>query len=501
MPSILLINDNKIVSRLLQLSSQKNGYNLEEVTTLDTSTDSYDVVFIDSDQYTATLFEEVSSKLNYDQLGYIGTRQDDLPEGFDLVIEKPFLPTDFVEMIKEKVINRKPQDEKIDLEEAFEEEMDEIDALSLESEDLELDDMDNDVEELLTADDDDLDTDGFDLENVDDLDDMDLSLDSASVMSTGIATSMMTQENNHEELADMVSEIDEMGEEPASEIEDDFTSETLETDPSQALESLEESLDEPLSEVDDVRNQEEASLETLDLEDLDDEVSIEEDPILSIEEEVESETSIQNVDDNEEVPLSGLELDSDDEELTIEGQDVVEDELSLDDEALTDTVEEVGEDDLLQGMSELTEESSEVQEIEELTEDSIDETLIESLESDVEETMDIDEPSIEEELLEVPSNQAQMSEVALMDDIDALSETEIQSALGEKVGDVVEEIISDEIMTDGEESVVEFGEMEQWIKDAVAKAITPEMIKEALDGMDVSVTLNFKNKKEDETTI
>jgi len=91
MPSILLINDNKIVSRLLKLSSEKNGYNLEEVSTLDSSGDSYDVVFVDSDKYSDALMEQIESKLNYEQLGYIGIKQERAPEGFDLVIEKPFL--------------------------------------------------------------------------------------------------------------------------------------------------------------------------------------------------------------------------------------------------------------------------------------------------------------------------------------------------------------------------------------------------------------------------
>jgi hypothetical protein len=42
--------------------------------------------------------------------------------------------------------------------------------------------------------------------------------------------------------------------------------------------------------------------------------------------------------------------------------------------------------------------------------------------------------------------------------------------------------------------MVESNDVEKWIRDAVAKAITPEMIKEALDGMEINVTLNFTKK-------
>ena len=354
MPSILLINENKIVSRLLQLSSEKNGYNLEEVSTLDgTSGDSYDVIFIDGDKHSDALMGQIESKLNYDQLGYIGSKQETVPTGFDLVIEKPFLPTDFVDMIKEKVIGRDvdttPEEiEGFDLD-------DETDVL-LEEDNLELEDINEGIDQLLESDElleSDALEDDISLISLDDLDDVDLSLDPATMMTTGVAASMAISDNGTEELAEMVSEID-------------------------------------LMEVDDLA------------------------------------------------------------------------------------------DDLLDELS--TEQEEPKEDIDTLAAVGVGAAAIGAIASQALETEDM--PEVLEDIQE---------EIATLDDIDDLSEVDLQEALGEEV---VEEIISDEIIAEGEETLVESNDVEQWIRDAVAKAITPQMIKEALDGIDVNVTFSFNSKKD-----
>ena len=361
MPSILLINENKIVSRLLQLSSEKNGFNLEEVSALDSSGDSYDVIFVDSDKYSDALMGEIESMLNYGQLGYIGTKQETAPSGFSLVIEKPFLPTDFVDMIKDKVIGREVPfvDEKIE-------------ALNLEDDSFDLDNIDEGVEELLINDtvEDDISLISLDeIDELDELDDVDLSLDPSLMMTTGVATAMAESENSNEELADMVSEIDLMEEDSLDSIEDD-------------LESL-----------------------------------------------------------------------------------VQDDVLSLED----DIVNEV-EDTLVEEIQEPTPKENDVSAL--------------AVGAGVAAMGAVASQAFSEDIQE---------EISTLDDIDSLNEIDLQHALGE---DVIEEIVSEEIVNDGEETVVESNDVEQWIRDAVAKAITPAMIKEALDGMDVNVTLSFNTKKD-----
>ncbi len=389
MPSILLINDNKIVSRLLQLSSQKHSYSLEEVTTLDTLGDSYDVIFIDSDKYSNELHEQIKSKLNFDQLGYIGTKQGSAPEGFDLVIEKPFLPTDFVDLIKKQVVEKKAQ-ATLDVDENLDIEIDDLDFDDekelLLDENLEIDDkLQEESDEIL-------------LDDLDALDDLDLSLESSAIMSTGIAASMMQPENNHQELAGMVSEIDEMSEE--SVLDDEISKELLreedildEIDTPKIEESIETQLDEDIGSIDDI-----------------------------------------------------------DEEIEKDLDQVIDDEQILDKEPVDTDALAIG----------------------------VGAVALGAMASQV-----LDDNKLEDT----------QKGVSTMTDIEDLNEADLKSVLDEGEGDVVEEIISQEIVSEGEETVVESNDIQQWIKDAVAKAITPEMIKEALDGMDVNVTLSFNSKK------
>ncbi len=385
MPSILLINENKIVSRLLQLSSQKNGYNFEEVTKLDTSGDSYDVIFIDSESYSTELLDEINSKLNFNQIGYIGTKQDSTPDGFDLVIEKPFLPTDFVNLINEKVITGSQQV----VEDTLDDSSLELDEIEDES-NLELDTIeDSSIDELLSMD---SETDS-DLKELDSLDldkDEDLSLDSSTIMTTGIAESMEELTNSEpSDLAEMVNEIEDM-----SDIDDGLK---LDKELEPSIEVNEELLEEKVD-------------------DLSDDLSTEDGAITE-----------------------------------------------LDDKNISDRFEDI--------------ESSTVGAVAAAALGTTAVAMASSNKSDKES----------------------------IDDIDTISERDIKNALDENdisledtIEDIVEEeIISQETIVDGEETVVESNDVEQWIRDAVTKAITPQMIKKALDDMEVTVTLNFKNKNID----
>jgi uncharacterized membrane protein len=353
-PTILLINENKIVSRLLGLSCEKNGYKLEEAKTLETLEDSYDVIFVDSDLYSNELLGEIEEKLKYTKLGYIGTKQDDSPDGFDIIIEKPFLPTDFVDIIKNKVIasvsSTALADEDLSMD-------DDIDLL-MDDEDLSLDTLDDDVDELLAVDEEQL----GDLDDLDSLDDEDLSLNTATVMTTGIAASMALPANDPAGLADMVSEIDDMPE------------------------------DEILSKID-----------------IDEKIEVEE-----------------------------VVADSVDEILEEEIQEEKDDSLGLG--ALATGVGAAVAANAVKGSDEI-------------------------------------------------------KKGDLMDDIDSLKESDLQEALGESVSEIAEEVVSEEL-DQAEETIVESNDVQTWIRDAVSKAITPEMIKEALDGMDINVTLSFSSKKE-----
>lgn len=219
MPSILLINDNKIVSRLLQLSSQKHDYNLEEINDYTASENSYNVIFIDSEKYDEGALDALKETLTFDKLGYIGDKTNAKPDGFDFTLEKPFLPTDFVNLMNENFKVMSPDDiveESSDLDAM--EEIEGEDELDLDNlEEMELDD--GTLESIDGMDEIELDLDDEDLEEI-----SGSMVDVDTTLTTGI-TENMAKDETKEELADIVNEIDSMEEEVLEEMDLDALAE------------------------------------------------------------------------------------------------------------------------------------------------------------------------------------------------------------------------------------------------------------------------------------
>ena len=143
MISILLINDNKIVSRLLQLSSKKSGFMIEESGVLAPQKEFYNLIFVDSDKYSDELLAQIKDSLTYDKLVFIGTAQAKVPEGFELVLEKPFLPTDFTNLVEKNFIL---EDNNIDEDKSSkDEDFDNFDNIDLDNEEF---DVDNSIEDI-----------------------------------------------------------------------------------------------------------------------------------------------------------------------------------------------------------------------------------------------------------------------------------------------------------------------------------------------------------------
>jgi len=97
--TILLVNDNPVVSRLLALCTRDDDMVLEEVKGVHTiQNDSYDVVFIDEESY-------VGEVLNLSDIIHIGKKillstVDVEINDFDMTIQKPFLPSQIIEILK-----------------------------------------------------------------------------------------------------------------------------------------------------------------------------------------------------------------------------------------------------------------------------------------------------------------------------------------------------------------------------------------------------------------
>ncbi len=396
MPSVLLINDNKIVSRLLQLSSQKHNYSLEEINDYTASDSAYNVIFIDSEKYDEDALKALKETLTFDKLGFIGDKTSTKPEGFDFVLEKPFLPTDFVNLMNENFRMMSSSDENVEL--------DKMDAIEGEDE-LDLDNL----EEIAVDEVDDA------LDVLDEMDDLELDLDDNNIeelsgtitetettLTTGIAASMV-QDESKEELADIVNEID---------------------------------------------NMEEVVLEEMDLDAL-----AEEDTSESIVDEELVKESIEEV----EAGLGDVEESS--EEVTQESS-------------------ESDEENSLIAASAAATAVAAVSAVAEVTRD-------EEVQEELEETLNILDgvEAIETEDDYLVKNDSKVQDLA--DEFDSLNEAEVEKLMAG------EEIISEEF-TSGEEKVVESGDLEEMITRAVAKAITKEMLQEALDDMEIVVTLKSK---------
>ncbi len=448
MPSILLINDNKIVSRLLQLSSKKHNYDLEEISDYNPSNSNYNVIFVDSHKYNASNLKKLTDALTYDKLGFIGSKNSDIPSEFDIAIEKPFLPTDFVSLIDESFKVVDPSDEKEEKEEAKLDELEELPSLDEPKE-----------EELAPI---------KELKEDESLEELEIP---ETTLSTGIVNNLHdVSEKNELTEPVSVSEIDTMMiEEPI----EDLTLEDLKIDDS--LDSID---DKKESTIENIEDEIDASLATIV-----EEEETKEDP-LPIPEEI-----IEPLESPEDEKKSELPDDNKDEDIKVEEKDDAPSSVmenlataavvagagvvavnSLNDNKETEIENMIDE---LDGIENIEKESDYLaHDFNALDEDDI----VKALED---ESDKLDDISPEKEDLETPI-------VSAVSDLPIDEKEEIE-----------EEIISEEISTDGEERVVEPSDLEDMIQKAVAASITPELLQKALEGMDINLSLSFAPKSEE----
>lgn len=280
----LLVNNNPAVSRLITLSVEKLGFKIDEVVSFDEAVEeSYDVVFVDSEQYSEiTIDESIEEGLSRNFV-YLSKRGEDKPENMSAVLEKPFLPTDFIDLVA-KIDNDSSDDdldidnvEEESLEERAEETKEEIkedktDSIVDEEEIINSIDIEDSLE-LEEIDEEELEIDEIDEEEISDIDmsaieeeiakvdDKDLSLDEDEI---GLDEEMLEENDkeneqelgNEEELtsvldSDDIDEVKQLLEEEND--EDDFKlEEMIEEDKDVGFESEDFSLDE----VEDAEKQE-----------------------------------------------------------------------------------------------------------------------------------------------------------------------------------------------------------------------------------------------------
>ncbi|MPO46339.1 highly acidic protein [Campylobacter jejuni] len=540
---ILLLNENPVVSRLVSLSAKKMSYDFEELNAYSENLGNYDVIVVDSD--TPAPLKILKEKC--DRLIFLAPRNQNVEDIDAQILQKPFLPTDFLNLLNNKDANKHTS---IDLPMLSNDENPYAD-ISLDLDNLNLDDLPDEnsldinlegMEDLSFDDDaqDDnanktLETQNLEQETIkeqtqeDTQTDLDLTLEDGESEKEDLSqehTALDTEpsldeldDKNDEDLEikedDKNEEIEkqellddsktntlEMQEE-LSESQDDNSNKTLETQnlehdnleqetiKEQTQEDTQTDLDLTLedgeSEKEDL-SQEHTALDTEpSLDELDD--KNDED----LEDNKELQANISDFDDLPVVEEQEKEMDFDDlpEDAEFLGQakDNEESEEVL--EEFTPVVEEDVQDEMDDFTSNLSTQDQIKEELAQL--DELDYGIDSDNSSKVLEDFK-DEPILDDK--ELGTNEEEVVVPNLnISDFDTLKESDIQEALGEEILEKNEEpIVSDVTKDDNSEEIV--NELSQSIAGAITSSIKDDTLKAALKGMNMNININISFKED-----
>ncbi len=540
---ILLLNENPVVSRLVSLSAKKMSYDFEELNAYSENLGNYDVIVVDSD--TPAPLKILKEKC--DRLIFLAPRNQNVEDIDAQILQKPFLPTDFLNLLNNKDANKHTS---IDLPMLSNDENPYAD-ISLDLDNLNLDDLPDEnsldinsegMEDLSFDDDaqDDnasktLETQNLEQETIkeqtqeDTQTDLDLTLEDGESEKEDLSqehTALDTEpsldeldDKNDEDLEikedDKNEEIEkqellddsktntlEMQEE-LSESQDDNSNKTLET---QNLEhdnleqetikeqtqedtqtDLDLTLEDSKSEKEDL-SQEHTALDTEpSLDDLDD--KNDED----LEDNKELQANISDFDDLPVVEEQEKEMDFDDlpEDAEFLGQAKDNEESEENLEEFAPVVEEDVQDEMDDFTSNLSIQDQVKEELAQL--DELDYGIDSDNSSKVLEDFK-DKPILDDK--ELGTNEEEVVVPNLnISDFDTLKESDIQEALGEEILEKNEEpIVSDVTKDDNSEEIV--NELSQSIAGAITSSIKDDTLKAALKGMNMNININISFKED-----
>ncbi|EAH5609852.1 hypothetical protein H0E07_000128 [Campylobacter jejuni] len=437
---ILLLNENPVVSRLVSLSAKKMSYDFEELNAYSENLGNYDVIVVDSD--TPAPLKILKEKC--DRLIFLAPRNQNVEDIDAQILQKPFLPTDFLNLLNNKDANKHTS---IDLPMLSNDENPYAD-ISLDLDNLNLDDLPD--ENSL-----DINSEGME----------DLSFDDDA-----------QDDNSNKTLETQNLEHDNLEQETIKE----QTQEDTQTD-------LDLTLEDGESEKEDL-SQEHTALDTEpSLDELDD--KNDED----LEDNKELQANISDFDDLPVVEEQEKEMDFDDlpEDAEFLGQ-------AKDNEESEEVLEEfapVVEEDVQDEMDDFTSNLSTQDQIkEELAQlDELDYGIDSDNSSKVLEDFK-DEPILDDK--ELGTNEEEVVVPNLnISDFDTLKESDIQEALGEEILEKNEEpIVSDVTKDDNSEEIV--NELSQSIAGAITSSIKDDTLKAALKGMNMNININISFKED-----
>ncbi|EDP7347823.1 hypothetical protein GUU34_01285 [Campylobacter jejuni] len=432
---ILLLNENPVVSRLVSLSAKKMSYDFEELNAYSENLGNYDVIVVDSD--TPAPLKILKEKC--DRLIFLAPRNQNVEDIDAQILQKPFLPTDFLNLLNNKDANKHTS---IDLPMLSNDENPYAD-ISLDLDNLNLDDLPD--ENSL-----DINSEGMEDLSFDD----DAQDDNANKT---LETQNLEQETIKEQTQeDTQTDLDLTLEDGESEKEDLSQEHTaLDTEPS-------------LDELDDKNDED-------------------------LEDNKELQANISDFDDLPEVEEQEKEMDFDDlpEDAEFLGQ-------AKDNEESEEVLEEfapVVEEDVQDEMDDFTSNLSTQDQIkEELAQlDELDYGIDSDNSSKVLEDFK-DEPILDDK--ELGTNEEEVVVPNLnISDFDTLKESDIQEALGEEILEKNEEpIVSDVTKDDNSEEIV--NELSQSIAGAITSSIKDDTLKAALKGMNMNININISFKED-----
>ncbi|EAK8007988.1 hypothetical protein IGM40_04215 [Campylobacter jejuni] len=432
---ILLLNENPVVSRLVSLSAKKMSYDFEELNAYSENLGNYDVIVVDSD--TPAPLKILKEKC--DRLIFLAPRNQNVEDIDAQILQKPFLPTDFLNLLNNKDANKHTS---IDLPMLSNDENPYAD-ISLDLDNLNLDDLPD--ENSL-----DINSEGMEDLSFDD----DAQDDNANKT---LETQNLEQETIKEQTQeDTQIDLDLTLEDGESEKEDLSQEHTaLDTEPS-------------LDELDDKNDED-------------------------LEDNKELQANISDFDDLPEVEEQEKEMDFDDlpEDAEFLGQAKYNEESEEVLEEFAPVVEEDVQDEMDDFTSNLSTQDQIKEELAQL--DELDYGIDSDNSSKVLEDFK-DEPILDDK--ELGTNEEEVVVPNLnISDFDTLKESDIQEALGEEILEKNEEpIVSDVTKDDNSEEIV--NELSQSIAGAITSSIKDDTLKAALKGMNMNININISFKED-----
>ncbi|MFI79958.1 highly acidic protein [Campylobacter sp. BCW_6874] len=541
---ILLLNENPVVSRLVSLSAKKMSYDFEELNAYSENLGNYDVIVVDSD--TPAPLKILKEKC--DRLIFLAPRNQNVEDIDAQILQKPFLPTDFLNLLNNKDVNKHTPidlpmlsndenpyaDISLDLDNLNLDDLPDENSLDINSEgvkDLSFDDdaqNDNANKALETQnlEDENLEQETTKEQTQEDIQaDLDLTLEDGgsekedlSQEHTALDTEPSLDDKNDEDLE--IKEDDKNEEIEKQELLNDSKTNTLEMqeelnaqddNANKALET--QNLEDENLEQETTKEQTQEDIQTdldLTLEDgesekedlsqehtaLDSEPSIDELDDKN-DEDLEDNKELQaNISDFDDLPMveeQEKEMDFDDipEDAEFLGQakDNEESEEIL--EEFTPVVEEDVQDEMDDFISNLSTQDQIKEELAQL--DELDYGIDSDNSSKILEDFK-DEPILDDK--ELGTNEEEVVVPNLnISDFDALKESDIQEALGEEIVEKNEEpIVSNATKDDNSEEIV--NELSQSIVGAITSSIKDDTLKAALKGMNMNININISFKED-----